>query len=581
MNLANTNVNTIWAYAVIDELVRNGVNCFCLCPGARSGLLATAIARHPDAKAKIHYDERGAAFYALGHARATGLPAVWVTTSGTAVANGFPAAVEAAQDGIPLLLLTADRPPELRDTGANQAILQSNLFAPYQRWHVDMPCPTTDIDLNYVRSTIDYAFARTQGPNPGPVHVNMMFREPLSTESDGIDYQPYLDHACARDEKLPHTVISAAQLAPSQSDISYLIERFEHSATGVLLVGRLSSDAERAAAQTLAQRLSWPVIADIGSGVRLSEGVDGFIPYADQVLLALSDAFSPECIVHIGGPFVSKRLLQWLKRVESEYVLIQPHPRRQDVTQRAARVIESDLSLLVSALPESLQMQASPSLEQWHQASRRVKEVVHQHVERATSLDEIGVAQMVSTCAGRAATFAGNSMPIRDLDMYGMSQPDAQPVTANRGASGIDGTVATACGWAAGLQQPVIAVLGDLAVLHDLNSLSLMKTLANPLILVVINNDGGGIFSFLPVAAESDIFEQHFGTPHGFTFEAAADQFHIPYAHPTSPEAFLNLLTEALDANQSMLIEVTTDRRTNVELHHALQAEIKRRLATQ
>lgn len=261
-------------------------------------------------------------------------------------------------------------------------------------------------------------------------------------------------------------------------------------------------------------------------------------------------------------------------------MLIQSHPRRQDVTQCAQRVIECDLTQLLSALPEKMKFAASPALQQWLDASETVAEVVHNHVERAHALGEIYVAHAVTACASRAVIFAGNSMPIRDLDMYGQCQTDARPVTANRGASGIDGTVATACGVTDGLQQPVIALLGDLAVLHDLNSLSLIRALKYPLILVVVNNDGGGIFSFLPVAtAESDIFEQHFGAPHGLTFEAAAQQFRIPYARPITPAALTATLAEALDSGQSMLIEVQTDRQANVELHRALQAEIKCRLA--
>ena len=572
------NINAIWADLAVDELVRLGVRCFALSSGARSALLATAIGKHPEIEAVMHFDERASAFYALGHARATGQPAVWVTTSGTAVANGLPAVVEASQDGVPMILLTADRPPELRDAGANQAIDQVSVFSPYTRWEVDLPCPNIAMKPGVLLTAIDYALERATRHVPGPVHVNAMFREPLTRASDGVDYSGYLQPVRGWIAgRQPYTFSGESRQRVTDKTLKLLCEKLEQARNGLLILGRLKSDAERRGAARLASLLGWPVIADIGSGSRLGPASGQRITYADQVLLAMERAPRPDLIVHVGGPLVSKRVQEFIELAGAGYVLIKSHSSRQDPGHVGGTVVVCDIAEWVSALEERAAVFQRPrDLGVWCKASDAVGQVVGRHVAPEGEVDEVYVAATLSRRIPEAhGLFLGNSMPIRDMDMYGASDGARVVVGANRGASGIDGTIASACGWAAGLERPVTAVLGDLAFLHDLTSLQYVRQSRQPIVVVVINNDGGGIFSFLPVAEEASVFERYFGTPHGLHFEQAARQFALPYERVETRAAFTEAVDDAWSRGCSTVIEVKSNRERNVQIHHALQEQIR------
>jgi 2-succinyl-5-enolpyruvyl-6-hydroxy-3-cyclohexene-1-carboxylate synthase len=575
----STNINTIWCDLMVAEFVRLGVRCFALSSGARSGVIAAALARHPEVEPVIHFDERASAFFALGHARATGTPAVWITTSGTAAANGYPALIEAAQDDVPLIAWTADRPPELRAAGANQTILQTRLFGDYPRWQVDLPCPDTAISPRYVLATVDQAFARACGPLPGPVHLNHMMREPLTPDPDGTDYTAYMQPVARwlADRKMPYTRIATSPAVPYHATVDEWVTLLESARNGVLIVGRLARQSEKMAAFEIAQQLDFPVLADIGSGLRLDHTLAQLVPYADQVLLAEAAAFQPDLIVHIGGPIVSKRVQEWIENAAAEYVVIKSHTRRQDPAGRAARVLECDLPSLARRLSGPLV--ARPPAEQmreWREASNRAAAVLQRHLEADAALDEIYVAVSVaSLCPAAGALFVGNSMPIRDLDMYARPRHAPPVIAANRGASGIDGSLATACGWAHGLGKPVLALLGDLACLHDLNALRYVQQSRHPVILVVLNNNGGGIFSFLPIAAHADFFEPYFGTPHDLQFADAARMFGLSYEQPQTRAAFDDAVKAACASGSHTLIEVRTKRAENADLHRTLQKKIQ------
>src|SRR6056297_2674832 len=306
--------NRLWADLLVEELVRGGVGLFCLAPGSRSTPLTVAVGSNPRAKHLIHFDERGTAFAALGYARATGRPAAWITTSGTAVANGLPAVVEASVDRVPLLLLTADRPPELRDTGANQTIPQPNLFGEYVRWRFDLPTPTPAIDPAFVLTTADQALHRAMGPPAGPVHLNCMFREPLAPDPpdipaempDGLQRWASSDGPYTRYE-MPSRV--------TPDDVRAFTDRLRAVERGLIVAGRFATRAEGAAAARLAETLGWPLLPDIGSQARL---VDSHVacPFYDQVLgsTAFAEAHAPEAVVHLGGRSTSKRLAQFVAR---------------------------------------------------------------------------------------------------------------------------------------------------------------------------------------------------------------------------------------------------------------------------
>ena len=559
--------NRLWAELLVDELVRCGVGLFCLAPGSRSTPLTAAVAANPRARHLMHFDERGTAFCALGYARATGRPAAWITTSGTAVANGLPAVVEASVDGVPLLLLTADRPPELRETGANQTIPQPGIFGSYVRWHFDLPAPTADIDPAFVLTTADQAVHRAVARPAGPVHLHCMFREPLApdrTEAE-VDVPEGLERWAAHEE--PYTRYTAPPTAVRDADVDDLAERLRSVERGLVIAGRLATRAEGEAAVRLAEALGWPLLPDIGSQVRLGGRSLVACPGYDHALgsPSFAEAQRPEAVVHLGGRSTSKRLAQFVARSRPRiHAVVRNDPFRFDPDHRVTDRVEADIVAFCEAVAAESEVERfSAWLDAWRTASGAVLDVFDAQLEGA--LSEPVVARLVARHAGQGLVLAA-SMPVRDADAFAAPGGPAPLVVSNRGASGIDGTVATAAGVARGLDAPVTLLIGDLALLHDLNSLALLRDPAQPPVTVgVVNNDGGGIFHFLPIAEDEAVFEPYFGTPHGLGFEHAARMFGLGYHRPETPGDLAVLLAGTVE--RSALIEVRTDRVENRVLH--------------
>jgi 2-succinyl-5-enolpyruvyl-6-hydroxy-3-cyclohexene-1-carboxylate synthase len=574
------NMNHLWASLLVEELVRGGVCGFCLSPGSRSTPLAVTVAQHPRAKHFVHFDERAMAFHALGMASATGRPAVLISTSGSAAANYWPGVVEASASRAPLIVLTADRPPELLDCGANQAIDQQDLYGRYARWSFSLPCPDASIAPSTVLTTIDQALYRALRAPAGPVHINCMFREPLAPDTqDAPGVQAALASLGAwRDSDSPFTRWGAPVARLSEADQRTIINRISDVERGVLVVGRLRNAAETEAARALARNLCWPVFADVASGLRLGPTESWSVPYHDQLLLSerFRSQCAPEFVLHVGGAVTSKRLLEHLGALRPEYMLVADHPLRQDPVHQITHRFEVDIAEFCTWLAPSVRDRGQrPWGQAFIAASNAAGACIDAWLAEQPALTEILAARAVSRLRPEnTVLFLGNSMPVRDMDMYGAADGCGGPVHANRGASGIDGNVATAAGHANALGRPVIAVLGDLTVLHDLNSLALLRNTTAPVILVVINNNGGGIFSFLPIARREDLFEPFFGTPHGLAFEHAAQLFGLDYAHPETPGAFLDTLRNAIAGTHAIVIEVASDRAANLQAHQALQQRI-------
>jgi 2-succinyl-5-enolpyruvyl-6-hydroxy-3-cyclohexene-1-carboxylate synthase len=329
----------------------------------------------------------------------------------------------------------------------------------------------------------------------------------------------------------------------------------------------------------LAETLQWPTLPDVTSGLRLGTSGAPFVHYYDQLLLSgpFQEECTPDTVLHVGGPFVSKRLLQlWESRPPEHYIMVADHPRRSDPAHRVTLRIEADVQRFARWLIPSVRVKADENWTQaWFERSARVERAVETVVEDRPDLTEIAVARLVSKHIPEHATLVlGNSMPIRDMDMYGAPCGPRVVVAANRGASGIDGAVATAAGYANALRKPVAVVLGDLALLHDLNSLALLRTTAAPVVVVVLNNNGGGVFSFLPIAGFRDHFERYFAAPHGLRFDQAAEMFGLGCANPSTKEAFLDAFRGAMDGGRAAIIEVTTDRDENYQAHQALEAAV-------
>ena len=577
-----SNLNRLWADLIVEELIRSGVDFFCLAPGSRSTPLTTAVAAHPKARHVMHYDERGTAFFALGYGRATRRPAVWITTSGTALANGFPAIVEASTDGVPMLLLTADRPPELRHTGANQTIDQVKLFGDSVRWFFDLPTPTTAIDPAMVLTTIDQAVYRARRAPQGPVHVNCMFREPLAPTPDGQDYRAYTAGLSSwMDDEQPFTRYTETQRAADSEEIARIWAMLRGVERGLIVAGKLDTPAQGEAVVRLADRLGWPLLPDVGSQIRLGKGAvsEQLIGYFDQLLGSESfrASHAPEAVLHVGGRPTSKRLLHFLARCRPQpYVVVNDKPFRLDPHHQTTHRLESDVIAFSNALADVADSNPEKTkswLAVWRGTSSKAEAVLDAFFDEADVLNEPLVARLISQAipANHGLVLAG-SMPVRDADMFAALDGPAAPVAANRGASGIDGTVATAAGFSEGSNAPATLLIGDLALLHDLNSLALLRH--RPVVVVVLNNDGGGIFHFLPIAEHDEVFESYFGTPHGLNFEATATLFGLDYHHPKTPQDFLDVYRAASEKATGSIIEVTTERDDNVRLHRRVLARI-------
>ena len=546
---------------ILERCVRHGVTDVVLCPGSRSTPLAIAASGMSELTVRVHFDERGAAFFALGLARATERPVIWLTTSGTAVANGLPAVVEASQSRVPLILLTADRPPELRGCGANQAIDQVQIFGSYCRYFSDISCSNPDMTQGWYESEVDRAFrAARQAGASGPVHLNLMIREPfLEEKGEGAT-------AGRASRALEADLEEAPGLNGLTSDrMSTLTTSLQQASEGLLVIGGLHTQAERQAVEAFAQSLGWPCVADVDSGLRFSEAMSSQIQHMDLLLLNENIRWSqPDVVLWVGGPVVSRRLLEWMgSESRSQLIRVSSNRLHEDPLHRAhafyVTSLEKDLPALAAAVPSS---SSAAWVNKWQRADRAVGAHLAQgDLTQSAAPTQPEVAHAVTDLRDTEySLFVGNSLSIRELDQFGAQNSKLLRVGANRGASGIDGLIATSAGFATGTQLPTLAVLGDLSALHDLNSLALLKDVTTPFILLVVNNDGGGIFNFLPIRDQVDVFEKCFATPHGASFEAAAAVFNWTFQRPDTLPGLRDVLRTGLAQTGVTVVEVVTDR---------------------
>lgn len=580
MSIFKENINMLWGSVIVEELLRNEIDYFCLSPGSRSTPLAVGVARNARARSTVIYDERAAAFHALGYARATGKPAVLICTSGTAAANYFPAIVEASLDFIPMVVLTADRPPEKIATGANQTIRQSHLFGDYARWFFDLPCPSIDIPLQMVLTTIDQAVYRSVSQPAGPVHLNCQFREPLVPLKKDIP-AAYLwgVNSWGRESKPFTRYMGPTRMVKKQSQME-LQEIIQNTKRGLVVLGRLRWEDEKLAVRHFSRRLGWPIFADILSGHRLGNPMDQLLPYFDLMLLAeqLYPYYQPDTVLHLGDQPASKRYLQFIEKYcPRHYISLLSHPFRSDPAHRVGWRLESD----IKEFCETFSPPAARHIDRdWVNFLKHCSDTIYQLIkaklENENKLTEPGVARLISrTIPTGHSLFLASSLPVREMDMFADSTRNKVSVSANRGVSGIDGTIASAVGYGQGKNQPLTLLIGDLAFLHDLNSLSLISLLKIPITIVLINNHGGGIFSFLPIAEYKKVFEPYFGTPHQFSFQNAAQQFGFTYYLPQDMKAFREVYLKSVQSKGAHLIEIQTDRNENVQFHFQLYEAIR------
>jgi 2-succinyl-5-enolpyruvyl-6-hydroxy-3-cyclohexene-1-carboxylate synthase len=543
--------------AFCDELARCGLQHACTSPGSRNTPLLLSLVREPRIRCWSHIDERCAAFFALGAAKAGGRPVAMTCTSGTAAANYLPAVVEAHHARVPLLVLTADRPPELREVGAGQAIDQVKLYGDAVKWFFEVGVDAANAaSLRWIRQLACRAYWTALDGRPGPVHLNFPLREPLV-----LDAPLPPDPVPGRPDGRPWT----SRTRPPETQAHGQPGR-SLPARGVVVAGR-TERAPRPGADdpvaAFAQRLGFPLLADPLSGAR--SGANAIATY--DLLLRdpeFAERLAPEVVVRVGDLPTSKPLRAWLSSLAgAEQLAVDPEQAWQDP---AAVLTEIDFGPTQAALDDlGRDGPADPDwLRQWTDADRAVTQAV-----RATLGDDLSepavAAGLGEWLSPEATLFVASSMPIRDVETYLPAGRPLPRVLSNRGANGIDGTVSTAFGVAAASREPVVLLIGDVALAHDIGGLLAARRLGVDLTIVVLNNDGGGIFHFLPVSDETDAFEEHVATPHGLDFAAAAALYGLAYTEAETAAE----LADAVRARTlgTQLIQVRTDRAENLALH--------------
>jgi 2-succinyl-5-enolpyruvyl-6-hydroxy-3-cyclohexene-1-carboxylate synthase len=557
--------------AFVDELSRAGVRHVCVCPGSRSTPLAIKLAQEPSIKVWMHLDERSAAYFGLGLARAARQPVAILATSGTAAANFLPAVVEANLSRVPLVVLTADRPHELRDNGAPQTIDQLRLYGSHVKWFFDLPEPDASPEhVRLVRTLGARAVGTAVAEPAGPVHLNWPFREPLV---------PTPAPACDS----PGVRVATGRLAPSPSMILHLTTQLE-SGNGVIVCGPQDDADFSEAVVQLAKRLQWPLLADPLSGVRrgqhdLSAVIDAYDAFLHDE--ATIKRLAPRVVLRFGGMPTSKPLLLYLQRYPAaRQILIDPGGWREP-TGLASDVLHVDASLLCQALLEVQPVQPADWLSTWTDVNRCTRAAINDHLDEIEELFEGKVFSKLSELLPAGALlFVGNSMPVRDLDTFLPAGAMDLRCLANRGANGIDGVVSSALGTSAAGGGPVILVIGDVSFYHDMNGLLAARRHDLDLLVVLINNDGGGIFNFLPQAAgATEQFEMLFGTPHGLDFRPFVEGYGGRFVRVEDWPGFLTSVAEGLQHGGLQVVEVPTDRARNVDLHRQVWRVVSASLA--
>ncbi len=565
------------ALVLVDELARCGITDAVLAPGSRSAALAMALHDDPRIRLHVEVDERSAAFLAIGIARLTGRPAPVVVTSGSAVANLHPAVIEADTGLVPLVLLTADRPPELRATGANQAIVQVDLFGRATRWSVDVGVPEDRAgSVALWRSTVDRAVAESTGLSgqAGPVQVNLPFREPtVPLADDGRSPPASWSHPLAgRADRRPWLQVDRAVRSVPSAELRAFAGRMLSTERGLIVVG--STTARPGPIHDLSRAAGWPIVAEATSGVRTG---DRAIATAHHLLAhaGFARGHTPDLVLRIGRSGLS-RAVAGLLGPEVPQVLLDPDGAWHDPDRTVSDLLVADVGLTCAALTEQLAMTTSSEwTDSWRRADRIAREVIDAVLDADDAPSEPRIARDVAAAVpDGGALVVASSMPVRDLDQFMLPRERVRMV-ANRGASGIDGFVSTALGVALVNGGPTVALCGDLSLLHDANGFLLAPDAPRvDVTFVVVDNDGGGIFSFLPQAGFPGSFERVFGTPHGRDLQRLAAFHDLGYTHVASAGGVTGAVEDAIGAGGIQLVHLRTDRQANVELHRRITAEV-------
>jgi 2-succinyl-5-enolpyruvyl-6-hydroxy-3-cyclohexene-1-carboxylate synthase len=536
--------------AFVDELVRCGLRHAVTCPGSRNAPLALTLAGRPEVEAVSVLDERCAGFFALGMAKATGRPVAVTCTSGTAAANLHPAVIEAWEARVPLIVLTADRPPELREVGAGQSIDQVKLYGSAVNWFVEVGThqPGRETAIHH-RALACRAYWTAAGDRPGPVHLNFPLREPLAPEPEPLDAADW----AGRPDGRPWTELRQHTSAPHADDVQELAARIAAEPRGAIVCGPTAEEVAEPAAR-LAAACGWPVLAEPTSGVRCGPHDRSHVVAHYDVLLRVKGfaaAHSPGLVLRVGDMPTSKPLRAWA--AEAAQVVLDPHAAWHEPTRKAELLLSSAAAPTLDALAAAVEVRAQTTGKEWLAGWRAADaEVPRALAEAPEGFEPRVLAGLEPELPDGAIVWLSSSMPVRDVEACFPQSPKRLRFLANRGANGIDGVVSSAAGAALAADAPAWLLTGELALLHDVGGLLAARRAEADLQVVCINNGGGAIFDFLPVAEHADpaLYEEHIATPSRADLAALAPEIR----------------------------EIRTDRATNVEWHRRLVEAVAARL---
>ena len=571
-----TNANTALASAFVEELARCGLRRAVVSPGSRSTPIALALWRHPQIEVTVIVDERCAAFFALGAAQATRSPVALLCTSGTAAANYHPAICEADESAVPLIALTADRPPELRGIGAGQTIDQLKLYGSAVRWFCEVGTHDADDQgLLHYRSTACRAFAAARGePRPGPVHLNLPWREPLAplpvenavSASDPLALE-------GRDGR-PLTAVTPIDLEPSDFLLEEVARHVDEAIAGVIVAGRQLDPELREPLAHLARESGFPILAEPTSQIRCGPHDRSHVISTYDLLLRdehFRSRVVPDLVLRFGEMPTSKPLRAWLAASGADEIVVDPYGGWNEPTRRAAAILRADPTELAAGWAARLgEERPAPSI--WLEAEAAARAALEAGIAEAGGLSEPGIHHALAAAHSDGdLVYTASSMPIRDQEAFLPPTAADALFLSNRGANGIDGLISSGIGAAAASGRPTTVVTGDLGLLHDIGGLAALRDVETPVRVLVIDNDGGGIFHFLPQAEALDgaEFEALLGTPRGVDAERAAGLFELPFRRIES----LDELPETLGGGTG-LFELEVDRAANVEAHRRLAAAV-------
>lgn len=549
------NRNILWTTLLTDLFVKAGIKYACISPGSRNTPLTFAIASKKKIKSFPIVDERASAFFALGIAKLSNSPVVLVTTSGTATAELFPAIIEAYQSRIPLIVCTADRPSYLRNTGANQTINQKNIYKNHIRYFTELPLPSVDRkDIHTLLSKTSDAILTATIRNKGPVHLNFQFEKPFEPNSttDSID-----DNLIMYANKFSEKLLSQSY-APANN--SYKGFNFNSIDLITIGAGKFDSDFIKLLVK-FSTNNNIPIFADANSGLRFSnKKLNNLIANYEALVRNenLAMKFRPKSVLHFGRNLTSQSLEEFIIKSKAKRFVINEFGDRFDSTKRAKIIKSEPEEFIEQVLQSNINKGSLRTLDYLKSVDKKIEGIKHKIFRK--SLNEVSIIlELLENIPANSNLFIGNSLPVRDLDFFSSAIAKEINIFQNRGASGIDGIIATSLGIAVESKQQTFLVIGDLSFYYDLNSLLIAKQFEIPLKIILINNNGGAIFNYLPISKHKEIFNKYFLTPVNFDVKKISESFGINYKLVKSLNEFKKSLSDANRTNYCLILEVRSD----------------------